>query len=91
MLEADKVTTIYKSARSKIPYYTCIILQENLNKMDYEPASLKTHDNMQSVIRDGQEKNHSVHYTKNTLRKYWLLFKLFEINYELIINFFLEI
>jgi len=33
--------------------------------MDHEPASLKTHDNMQNVIRDGQEKNHSVYYTEN--------------------------
>ena len=65
MLEADEVIATYKSARGKMPCHTCMVLQENLNKMDHEPASLRTHDNMQRVIRDGQGKNHSVHSTKN--------------------------
>lgn len=65
MLEADDVTATHKSARSKMPCHTCMVPQEDLNKMDYEPAPLRTHENMQQVIRDDQGKNYSVHSAEN--------------------------
>src|SRR4051812_23130121 len=65
MLEANEITATYKSARCQMPCYTCMVLQNDMNKMDYESSPLRTHENMRQVIRNGQEKNHSVHSIKN--------------------------
>ena len=65
MLEADEVTATYKSARGKMLCHTCIVPQENLNKINFELYQLRTHENMRKVIRDGQEKDYSVHSVEN--------------------------
>ena len=70
MLEADDITATYKSARCKMPCHTCMVLRDDLNKMDLEPAISRTHKNMQRVIRDNQEKDYSVHSTKNAFWKF---------------------
>jgi hypothetical protein len=72
MLEADEITTTYKSARCKMPCHTCIVLRDDLNKIDLTSATatLRTHKNMQQVISDGHEKDYSVHSTKNAFWKF---------------------
>ncbi|GES89309.1 hypothetical protein GLOIN_2v1764901 [Rhizophagus clarus] len=65
MLEADDITATYKLACCKMPCYTCMVLREDLNKMDLECAISRTYENMQQVIRNNQEKDYSVHSTKN--------------------------
>jgi hypothetical protein len=70
MLEADDITAIYKSARCKMPCHTCVVLRDDLNKMDFEPAILRTHENMQQIIRAGQEKEFSIHSTENAFWKF---------------------
>ncbi|GBB95346.1 hypothetical protein RclHR1_25110006 [Rhizophagus clarus] len=70
MLEADDITATYKSARCKMPWYTCMVLREDLNKMDLECAIPRTHENMQQVIRNNQEKDYSVHSTENAFWKF---------------------
>ncbi|GES99639.1 hypothetical protein GLOIN_2v1764901 [Rhizophagus clarus] len=47
MLEADDITATYKSARCKMPCHTCMVLREDLNKMDLKCAIPRTHENMQ--------------------------------------------
>ncbi|RGB42305.1 hypothetical protein C1646_751202 [Rhizophagus diaphanus] len=47
MLEADKITATFKLANCKMSYHTCMVLRENLNKMDFELAPSRTHENMQ--------------------------------------------
>ena len=71
MLEADEITVTYKSARCKMPCHTCMVFRDELNKMDFTSAPLlRTHANMQQVIKDGQEKDHSVHSTENAFWKF---------------------
>jgi Plavaka transposase len=70
MLEADEITATYKSARCQMPCHTCMVLRNDMNKMDYESSPLRTHENMRQVIRDGQEKNHSVHSIENAFWKF---------------------
>ena len=70
ILKADKVTVTYKSARCKMPCHTCMVLRDDLNKMELEPASLRTHENMQQVINAGEGKDYSVHTTKNAFWKF---------------------
>ena len=72
MLEADEITATYKSARSKMPCHTCTVLQSDLNNMSImlENMPLRTHESMQEVIRNGQEKNFSVHSVKNAFWKF---------------------
>ncbi|GES87425.1 hypothetical protein GLOIN_2v1785275 [Rhizophagus clarus] len=65
MLEADDITATYKLARCKMPCHTCMVLQEDLNKMDLKCTIPRTHENMQQVIRNNQEKDYSVHSTEN--------------------------
>jgi hypothetical protein len=71
MLEADEVTAIYKSARCKMPCHTCMVLQDDLNDMNIKPENitLRTHENMQEILRDGQGKDFSVHSVKNAFWK----------------------
>ncbi|RGB24739.1 hypothetical protein C1646_772663 [Rhizophagus diaphanus] len=52
MLETDEITATFKSANCKMPCHTCMVMQENLNKMDFESAPPRTHKNMQQVIRN---------------------------------------
>jgi hypothetical protein len=71
MLEADDITATYKSARCKMPCHTCMVLRNDLNKMDLESAaSIRTHENMQQIIKDHQEKDYSVHSTENAFWKF---------------------
>ena len=67
MLEADEITATYKSARSKMPCHTCMILQNDLNNMNVklENMPLRTHENMQEFIRKGRGKDFSVHSIEN--------------------------
>ena len=66
MLKDNEVTATYKSSRCKMPYYTCMVSQSNLNNMNIvlENMLSRTPKNMQEVIRNGQEKDFSVHSTK---------------------------
>ena len=70
MLEADEVTATYKPSRCKMPCHTCMVLRDDLNKMDFRPASLRTHQNMRQVIIDGKEKDYSLHSVKNAFWKF---------------------
>ena len=47
-----------------------MVLQNDLNKMELEPAPLKTHENIQQVINASEEKNYSVHFTKNAFWRF---------------------
>jgi len=72
MLEADEITATYKSARSKMPCHTCMVLQDDLNNMNIASENMppRTHENMQEVIRNGQEKDFSVHSVENAFWKF---------------------
>ena len=50
MLEADDVTATYKSSQCKMPCHTCMVLRDDLNKMDASASPLRIHKNMQQVI-----------------------------------------
>src|SRR3984957_15757714 len=72
MLEADEITTTYKSSRSKMPCHTCTVLQNDLNNMNIalEDISLRTSKNMQEIIWRGQGKDFSVHSVENAFWKF---------------------
>ena len=72
MLEDDEVTATYKSSRCKMPCHTCMVSQSDLNNMNIvlENMPSRTPENMQEVIRNGQEKDFSIHSTKNTFWKF---------------------
>src|ERR1051325_11053757 len=72
MLEANEITATYKSSRSKIPCHTCLVPQNDLNNMSItlDDMPLRTHENMQKVIRRNQEKDFSVHSVKNAFWKF---------------------
>ena len=72
MLEDDEVTATYKSSRCKIPYHTCMVSQSDLNNMNIvlENMLSRTPKNMQEVIQNGQEKDFSVHSTKNAFWRF---------------------
>ncbi|RGB22750.1 hypothetical protein C1646_775595, partial [Rhizophagus diaphanus] len=50
MLEADEITATFKLVNCKIPCHTCMVLRENLNKIDFESAPPRTHENMQQEV-----------------------------------------
>ena len=64
MLEADDVTATFKYSRCKMPCHTCMVQRDDLNKMDLDSVSLRTHESMQQVIDNGQFQDYSVHPTK---------------------------
>jgi len=72
MLEDDEVTATYKSSRCKMPCHTCMVSQSDLNNMNIvlENMLSRTSENMQEVIRNGQEKDFSVHSTKNAFWRF---------------------
>src|SRR5256885_3951091 len=72
MLEADEVTATYKSSRCKMPCHTCMVSQSDLNNMNImlENMLFRTSENMQEVIWNGQEKDFSVHSTKNAFWRF---------------------
>src|SRR4051812_2246696 len=72
MLEADNVTATYKSAQCKMSYHTCMVLHSDLNNIEVSSENMhsRTHDNMQEVIRNGQDKNYSMHFVENTFWKF---------------------
>ena len=72
MLEDDEVTATYKSSRCKMPCHTCMVSQSDLNNMNIvlENMASRTPENMQKVIQNGQEKDFSVHSTKNAFWKF---------------------
>jgi len=72
MLEADEITATYKSSHCKMPCYTCMVLQNDLNNMDLQRDEIpsRIHDNMQQVIREDKEKEFSIHSTKNAFWKF---------------------
>ena len=71
MLEANEITATYKSARSKRPCHTCMVLQSDLNNMNItlENMPLRTHENMREIIRNDQGKDFSVHSVENAFWK----------------------
>ena len=72
MLEADDVTATYKGSRCKMPCHTCMVLQSNLNNLNFtlEDMPLRTHENMQNVLREGQGNDFSLHPVKNIFWKF---------------------
>jgi len=72
MLEADEVTATYKAARCKMPCHVCMVLRDNLNNMNLasEDMNLRTPENMQQIINEGQGKNFSVHNVENAFWKF---------------------
>jgi hypothetical protein len=70
MLKADEVTATYKPARCRMPCHTCTVLRDNLNNMNLVPAPLRTHQSMELIVNDGQEKDYSLHPTKNVFWKF---------------------
>ena len=72
MLEADEITTTYKSSRCKIPCHTCMVPQNNLNNMNLWPEEmlLRTYNYMQQVISEEREKEFSIYSTKNAFWKF---------------------
>ena len=70
MLEANEITATYKSACCKMPCHTCMVLRDDLNKINAPKSTLRTNENMQQVISDGQEKDFSVHSTENAFWKF---------------------
>ena len=58
MLENDEVTATYKS-RCKMPCHICMVSQSDLNNMNIvlENMLFSIPENMQEVIRNGQEKD----------------------------------
>ena len=73
MLEADEVTATYiKYARCKMPCHTCMVLLNDLNNMDLSPENMpsRTHENMQKIVKNGQEKEFSVHSVENAFWKF---------------------
>ncbi|RGB21807.1 hypothetical protein C1646_784750 [Rhizophagus diaphanus] len=72
MLKANDVTAIYKGAKCKMLCYSCMVLQSDLNNMSLglEDMASRTHENMQQIISDGQEKKYSVHSVKNAFWKF---------------------
>ena len=72
MLKDDEVTATYKSFWCKMPCHTCMVSQSDLNNMNIvlENMLFRTSENMQKVIRNGQEKDFSVHSTKNAFWRF---------------------
>ena len=71
MLEADDVTATYKSSQCKMPCHTCMVLRSDLNNMNMtSKVQPRTHENMQEVTRNGQNKDYSVHSTENAFWKF---------------------
>ena len=72
MLEADEVTATYKYARCKMPCHTCMVSLNDLNNMDLSPENMpsRTHGNMQEIVKNGQEKEFSVHSIENAFWKF---------------------
>lgn len=72
ILEADDVTATYKSFKSKRPCYTCMVLQSDLNNMNLtlDDITSRTHENMQEIIKDGRNKDYSVHSIENAFWKF---------------------
>lgn len=70
MLEANEITVTYKVAHCKMPCHTCMVSRNDLNKIDMQASPLRTHENMQCVISDGQGKDFSVHSTENAFWKF---------------------
>lgn len=71
MLEADDVTATYKSYNCKMPCHTCMVLRNDLNNMNIiSEVHPRTHKNMQEVIRNGQNKDYSVHSVENAFWKF---------------------
>ncbi|RGB30965.1 hypothetical protein C1646_671287 [Rhizophagus diaphanus] len=53
MLKADDVIATYKGAKCKMPCYSCMVLQSNLNNINLglEDMTPRTHKNMQQIAR----------------------------------------
>ncbi len=50
-----------------MPCHTCMILRDDLNNMSLNSDNiiLRTHKNMQKIIKEDREKDFSLHSTKN--------------------------
>ena len=72
MLEADEITATYKAARCNMPCHTCMVLMKDLNNMKLVSDDMmpRTHENMQRIIRNGQEKEFSLHSVENAFWKF---------------------
>jgi hypothetical protein len=72
MLEADEITATYKAARCNMPCHTCMVLMKDLNNMKLVSDDMmpRTHENMQQIIRNGQEKEFSLHSVENAFWKF---------------------
>ena len=72
MLEVDEITATYKSAWCKMPCHICMILRDDLNNMNLNSDNIipRTHKNMQKIIKEGWEKDFSLHSTENAFWKF---------------------
>jgi len=70
MLEADEITTTYKTARCKMPCHVCMVLWDNNMNLASEDMNLRTPENMQQIINKGRGKNFSVHNVENAFWKF---------------------
>src|SRR5687767_9844246 len=72
ILEANEITATYKSVHCKMPYHTCMVERDDVNNMNItlEDMPLRTHKNMQEIIREGQGKDFSVHSIENAFWKF---------------------
>ena len=72
MLEADEITATYKAAWCNMPCHTCMVLMKDLNNMKLVSDDMmpRTHENMQQIIRSGQEKEFSLHSVENAFWKF---------------------
>ena len=56
-----------------MPCHTCMVLRSDLNNISFKSEDIpgiRTHANMQQIIKNGQEKEFSVHSTENTFWKF---------------------
>lgn len=67
MLEANSITSTYKSANCKMPCSSCTVLIKDLNNMNLseQDITLRTPELMASVIQNGKAKDYSIHNQKN--------------------------
>ncbi|PKK58455.1 hypothetical protein RhiirC2_796268 [Rhizophagus irregularis] len=72
MLEADDITVTYKGVQCKMPCYTCMVLQSDLNNMSLKLENVphRTYENMKQVINNSQGKEYSVHSVENSFWKF---------------------
>jgi hypothetical protein len=70
--EQSSITLTYSSINCKCPCSTCLVSVDDLNNIDLEFGDIyvRTPQNMQKAIADGDTKEFSIHETENIFWKY---------------------